>query len=295
MDNTFWFGSYNVPSTGWDNGVAVAFDNIPAGKITMIRSGLTFTQDLLGTLNYSWKTNDWSSANDTIVQVAAGGNDLNLRLRYDSYSPNPIADIKFNINLSRGLTTSTPASQNGFSYLDTSLLPDTFKVNSASIGTTGSMGYITLPVHLNSYGQFTIDANSISNTSKTLPIGDPAILTATTTVDFATQQPITIIAGNTALVKVKLPNGVVANGDLIVNLAYSAYNPLDFAALPASVTIPNGANEATVAIPSLLTATAGNFVEISLTATDSQFVSVAASKAKVTIKSPCYVIPVNPN
>jgi hypothetical protein len=296
----FRFGEYDKTGCAtdgpWDSGIAVNYDSIPAGQITTIRTGMTFTQDLLGTLNYSWKTNDWSSTNDTIVQVAAGGSDLNLRLRYDSYSPSNITNIVFNVDLPQALTTSAPASQTGFTYFDTTVLVNTFLLNSASIGTTGSIGYITLPVHLNSYGQFTIDANSISNASKTLPIGDPAILTANTQVDFATQRNIKVAAGNIALVKVKLPDGVVANGDLTVNLDYSAYDPLDFAAaLPASVTILDGTNEATVAIQSLSTATAGNFVEISLTATDSQFVSVAASKAKVTIKSPRYVIPVNPN
>lgn len=251
-----------------------------------------------GTLDYSWNANNWTDVSDTI-SATAGGNDVNLYLRYHSYSPNLIEKLGFQVDFPQGLTTvntqSSHYSQTGFTNFYATVLPNAFRVDSAGADVTPSEAFITIPVHVNSYGQYRIDANSISETSKTLPVGAPAVLTVTSEVDFAA--PVSsVTAGNTAPVKVKLPNGIVANGDLTVHLAYSTYNPLDFPAiLPAFVTIPNGANEALIYIPALPTASEGNFLEISLTGTDNPFVSVTGSKAKAVIKKPRYAIAINPD
>jgi hypothetical protein len=297
----FRWGLYNpacVSQGPWDSGVAVNYDSIPAGQITTIYTGMTFTTDLMGGLNYSWKYDDWSNANDTAVQVPAGGKDINLRLRYDSYSPAGILDLAFQVDLPQGLQTMGPGAYsytNEFNPFVAQVFPDSFRVSSAGIGPAGTKAYVTLPVHLNSYGQYWIDANSISHVSKTLPIADPAILTATTTVDFApVSDPVGIAPGASAIVKVKLPDGVVANGDLTVSLNYDF--PSGFPViLPASVTIPNGQNEGEFTVTALSTALDETILKINLTGTNSEYVTCNNTVIRFKIGRKRYIIPVNPN
>ncbi|MDR3219692.1 MAG: hypothetical protein LBU22_12095, partial [Dysgonamonadaceae bacterium] len=87
---------------------------------------------------------------------------------------------------------------------------------------------------------------------------------------------------------------VVANGDLVISLGYNPTSGFP-ATLPATVTIPNGQNEGEFTVQAFPTALDGTSLKITLTATDSQYVTCENTEIDLEIGRKRYAIPVNPS
>jgi hypothetical protein len=244
-NNYFNFGPYDIcdrigqfMGSDYNLGVAVAY-NITSGKVTTINTGMTFAADLTGELQYSWNST-FEDLNKTI-QLAAGGVDTDLYLRYSSNSESISTKLGFQVNLPKHIKQNDVSESLGFTSFSASISADSSSCSvRADIGAYPATGNIKIPVHVDTYGQYIIDANLISNTEKTMPLGVPAILDVTSTVSYQSTVNITISNGKSATYTVKLPDGVLANGDLHVFI--KPHNDTNFEPLPPYVTIPDGEN-----------------------------------------------------
>jgi hypothetical protein len=293
-ENRFSFGIYTFDcsnsSGAWDNALGVAYDNIPAGTTTTINTGLTFTDELYGELSYSWT--DDSQVNNTIAWVP-GGIDVDLSLMYQSKSIANLTGVKFQVDLPPGLTQNGVSNHtpNFEDFIATDQVGgQNYTVSNATVSDLNA-GLITVPVHVSSYGQYVIDGNAISNTRKTLPLGEPATLTVTTNVGFENTKEKKVLAGHDAAITLKLPAGVLAQGNLEVLIAPHT-NTDNFEALPASVTIPDGENSISFVVHAKDAAVDGEHVDVTLLSTSDTSVNVTPDKARVSIGK-TIVLPVN--
>jgi hypothetical protein len=273
--------SYNAtatctPGSDYCGGIAVRYNYIPTGEITTIRTGWIFAEELFGEIEYSW--NNWTNKDRTLT-ATAGGSAVNLLLRYTSYGTAAVTGLGFQVNLPSGIAINGSRTYSGFtSFASTGASGNVFRVTSANIGMSGSVGNISIPITTgNTYGQYVIDANSISNAVKTLPLGVPATLTVTSEVNYASTATVSTGKGQSAGFTVKLPDGVVANGALTVNLSYAG-TVAAFSTRPASVTIPSGQNSATFYVVAASSAADNSSMTITLSGTDHPAVTVGSGK-----------------
>jgi hypothetical protein len=146
------------------------------------------------------------------------------------------------------------------------------------------------------YGEFMIDANAISNTKKVIPIGAPATLKIYSTVDFASAAPVEVQPGNSAALTIKLPNGIVANDNLVISLKYDKYTASHFSSLPTTITLPKGKNSVILYIKPLAYMSEKTSIEVSILGTNhKQVIPGTASKITVNVDSSKKVFPVNPS
>ncbi|MDR0667765.1 MAG: hypothetical protein LBF90_03990, partial [Prevotellaceae bacterium] len=266
----FLFGPYNVPTcTGgsvWDNGLGIAYDNIPSGEVTTIWTGLTFTTDMDGELDYTW--------NGSKNYTANVGDSVNLELTYESYNSQAISGIGFHVAIP-GLEIKDVCTQTGFTagVFTGTIGSQFYEVSGAAINAYDS-AVMLVPVNILQCGQWVIDANSISAMARTLPLGSPATLTVPSKVSFAQEAyPSSICRGDSITYTIKLPDGVTSAASFSVNLAYAG-NTSAFAALPASVAFPAGTNSVSFTIRALPGAPANSLLTITLTGSDKPYISV---------------------
>jgi hypothetical protein len=284
--NECLFGDYAVDYQGgdpWWNGVGVLY-HIEAGSVTTINTGMTFSNDLFGELDYSWTG---GAQLDSTLTLAPGGNDLNLYLKYKSHSLNPVDGIAFQVDFPAGITLdgdALPSTATGFNEFHALEVPgsSTYKVYDATIGAHPAEGVMRVPVHVDSYGQYVVDGNSISSVKKTLPLGVPATLTVISTAGFDRADERKVASGDSVTLTVKLPDRVVTNGDLTINIA-PVTNPRFEA--PTSVIIPDGQNSVSFQVKAKNTAQNGESIILALTDTDHPFVWIdnALKEVKVTV------------
>ncbi|MFV0419703.1 MAG: T9SS type A sorting domain-containing protein [Dysgonomonas sp.] len=274
--NRFSFAAYNsfqCPSSGggdpWDNGIAGVYDNIPVNSKTTIRTGLTFTEDLDGELDYFW--------NGSKSLVANLGDNINLNLKYTSYNPNAITGVGFRVDLP-GLKVRAGGSYTGFSSGSFNYTAGNEYFQLTNGGIAGlAVGNIIVPVQITQCGQWSIDADATSNMLRALPLGAPAVLTVKSTVGLSSTTAVNICKGKNHTYTIKLPDGVTAAQDFDVNLTYTGATG-SFAALPTSVNIPANQNGATFTITSLATAADNATLNINLASANKEFITIGAAK-----------------
>ncbi|MDR2362550.1 MAG: gliding motility-associated C-terminal domain-containing protein [Prevotellaceae bacterium] len=266
--NTFLFGPYAVPSCSggstWDNGVGVAYDDIPAGETTTIRTGLTFTSDMDGELDYTW-----NGSKDMTANI---GDHVNLDLTYRSYNSLTITDIGFDVDL-RGLEIDAACTQSGF-------LTGTYActMGSSAYGVSGASIYaydsamMSVPVVIMQCGQWIIGADAISNMSRTLPLGAQATLTVVAPIHLA---PLSndLCQDDSLSFVIAFPPGVSSAFDFHVNLSYTG-DLTSFGTLPATVLFPADSNSIRVAVQSLPGAQNNAMLHITLAGADKVFVTL---------------------
>lgn len=267
-------------SSGIDNGVGVVFENLPSGELTTIYAGLTFTTALDGTLNYLWD----GVKNKTL----AVGQTANLELEYYCYSMTPLGNVGFKVNFPglnifgstcnmTGFTSGTGTCADGNSY---------YQLTNGVIN-NGVTGLIRVPIKVIQYGQWVVNAASISNTTQTLPTGTPATLTASTGVNISSVSTNNVCAGSSFTVTVKLDNTATTSQPITVGLDYtgSTATSADYVSLPSEVIIPVDANSATFTITTTNAAVNGHTFNIRLTETDKAFATIGATATTtVTVK-----------
>ena len=272
----FEFGPY---STGYDNGTGVGYDNIPAGQVTEIRTGLTFSSTLDGELDYFWNGQKNYTANV--------GDDVNLNLEYRSYSPTLLTNVGFRVDHTGLQITAPGCTSSGFTGGTSfcNIGNEFYSLSGAEIVAEGS-ATVLVPVHITRAGQWIIDGGSITNMTQTLPLGEPAVLTVATTVSLSQNAAAFICRGASQQFTVKFPDTVVANNDVTVNLSYTGATDA-LLSMPATVTIPAGQNSATFTVTASSTTSTDATVTIGLTETNQVFATVdTPSSVQLTVMAP---------
>ncbi|MDR1680404.1 MAG: gliding motility-associated C-terminal domain-containing protein [Prevotellaceae bacterium] len=266
--NTFLFGPYNgVPCASmgtWDNGVGVAYDNIPAGETTTIRTGLTFTTNMDGELDYTWNGNKNLTANI--------GDHVNLDLVYRSYNSQTINGIGFDVDL-RGLVIDASCTESGFisGAYACMMGSSMYGVSGAAIGPYDS-ATMSVPVLITQCGQWIIGADAIDNMSRTLPLGTPATLTVISSIGLL---PVSaeLCQDDSLSFSLAFPPGVSSAFDFHVNLSYTG-DLASFGILPASVLFPADSNRISINVQPLPGIQTNTVLNVSVTGTDKVFVTV---------------------
>ena len=268
--NVLKFGPYYTQYAVDDNGISVGYDAIPAGQITEIKTGVTFSATLDGELDYTWDNSKSKTANI--------GDNVNLKLNYVSYNSARLTNIGFRANFT-GLSTTGGCSVSGFSGGTSTCTSgnDYYQISGATVN-AGASASVNVPVKVTCAGQWVVDGNSITNTSQTLPIGTPATLTVATTVSLADNTAATIGKSEGKQFTVKFPGSITAAQDVTINLTYSG-NTGDFSSMPATVTIPAGQNSATFTVTASSSAVDGRKITITLSGTDKVFATVDNPKS----------------
>ncbi|MDR0865042.1 MAG: hypothetical protein LBO74_08935 [Candidatus Symbiothrix sp.] len=252
---------------------------------------VTVTDKLVGKLSYSWD-HSWPTPPDSIMEFIDGVKDVNLYLRYDNDNADAITGLKFQLNLPKGITVNDDSKHESFSSFATSATVGSVSYDVTADINANMIGKVTAPVRVSSYGQFVIDGGSFSNMVQTNPLSDPATLTVSTTVGYTTDFA-TVAKGKTIALTVKLPDGVVANGNLTINVDYTGDKDA-FVSLPDVVVIQDGKNSASLYLTAFDSATAGNQVTAKLYNPGNPFVTVSSNnEVTVTVKDPKYLLPVN--
>jgi hypothetical protein len=260
----FQFGPF---TGGNDNGTGVGYDNIPAGEITEIKTGLTFTAALEGELDYFWNNQKNYSA-----QI---GDIVNLNLNYMSYNNSYLDDVGFRVDFRDLQIHSTGCVSSGFEggISNCTAGNDFYQLSGATVFALENSD-VSVPVKITQAGQWVIDGSAITNTTQTLPLGTPATLTVPTSVSLTDTVPSRIYRGDSKTVTVIFPETVTAIEDVTIYLTYEG-DVSAFASLPASVTIPAGSNSATFIVTALPTSEGNSYIYITLSHTDKSFITVA--------------------
>jgi hypothetical protein len=216
-----------------------------------------------------------------------------LYLRYNNDNADAITGLEFQLDLPKAITYNGRYEQKNFSNFATSATAGSSSYDVTADINAKTTGLITVPVHVSSYGPFVIDGSAFSHTVQTNPLSDPATLTVSTTVSYKTLVDATVAQGQSVTLTVKLPDGVVANGDLSVEIKYAGHTDA-FSSLPTKVIIPDGLNSVSLVITALDTAPEGAYVIAILDNTNNVLAPVAnPQEVKVIIKAPKYLLPVN--
>ncbi|MDR2118895.1 MAG: hypothetical protein LBP25_05130 [Tannerellaceae bacterium] len=269
----FRFGPYAGPfssQVGGDDDVStgVGYDNIPAGQITTIRTGETFTTSIDGELDYTWNGSKDKS-------VALGDATVALNLTYKGYNLSQMSGIAFQVNLPVAFRAA--ASHTGFTSAihDWTAGSPCYTLSSATIPAQGN-ATITVPVTAGTTGKWTVGADSVTNTVHTIPMGEPANLTVNATVELSDNTATTVCANTEKTFTVKYP-GTATNGKAVtVNLNYTG-DTGDFSPLPPTVTIPAGENSESFKVKAAASPTGSGNMTITLNGTDDSYVTIGAN------------------
>jgi hypothetical protein len=228
-------GSQCRKTSVYNLGVAHSFSNIRGGRTTSFKSGLLFTDEVVGSLDYSWTGSMAVDAKDTVVNIAST---VNLNIDYTNYTNGDVKGMAFDIDLD-GLKVAGPCRH--------PMLGGNFNCTAGS-GTYGIRnGFhnswildITVPLKAEHSGVYTIDQGSVYNTKKTLPMGSKATLTVMSEANFNLSAAYPVVGG-TVPVRVELPAGTGELRDTRVFLKYVGDTAI-FSPRPDTLVIPAGAN-----------------------------------------------------
>jgi hypothetical protein len=273
QNNDFDYG------TKTDNGIGIAYENIPAGRISVIHTSMFLAANVTSRANLDWT---W---NDSKILTIAVGTPLNLKVNATNLGTTQINNVAYTVAMPSGLSIGSAVTHSGFTggTYTGSAGNTSCSVSGATLN-VNTTGTLTIPVSTEKYGHWTLAAAQFSGLTNTVsPAGiTPANLTVTSEVNYSSAAGATAIREGAANYTIKLPDGIVANGDLTVNLTNS--NTTDFTA-PASVVIPDGDNSATFSVTAKATATPGatNTTTISsLSGPNSAYVNIGAINAVTT-------------
>ena len=268
----FQFGHY---STGRDNGTGVGYDNIPAGKVTEIKTGLTFTSSLDGELDYFW-----NGAKNHIAHI---GETVHLNMNYLSYNNSSLNNVGFRVDFPGLQINASGCTSSVFTGGTTSCTvgANHYQLSGATVPGLGNAS-VSIPVNTMQAGQWVVDGGSITNTTQALPLGSPATLTISTTVSLVNTTAARINRGQSMQYVVKFPGTVTAAEDVTINLTYLGNTA--YFSLPSTVTIPAGSNSATFTVTALPTGEGNDMIRIMLNNTNKVFVTVEEpASAQLTI------------
>jgi len=261
----FQFGPYNSTSAP-DNGQGVGYDDVPAGEITEIKTGLTFSSSLDGELNFFW--------NEEQQYIANIGETVELDLHYSSFSKLTLYNVGFRVDFPGLHILETGCTTSGFNNgtVNCNAGDDFFQITEAEIFPLGKANF-SIPVKITQAGQWIIQASSISNMTQVFPLGAPTILTVPTTVNLTDGTDSRISKGETKTYTIRFPEEITAAQDVTIHLAY--FGDMDaFSNLPASVTIPAGENSVSFQITAPLTSESNSTIIITLSSTDQEFATI---------------------
>jgi len=266
----FGFGPY-AKATGVgntdDNSQGIGYDNIPAGEITKIKTGLTFTSSLDGELNYFW--------NEAKNHTAKIGDTVRLDLHYKSYSNMPLYNVGFQIDFEGLPINAKGCTSSGFTNGTSNCVAgnEFYQLSAAEVQPFDSVD-ISVPITITQAGQWIVDRGSIANITEAFPLGEAAVLTVPTTVSLTDSTPVRIDKGETKQYTIKFPDTATAAQNVTIYLSYYG-DKTSFSTLPASVTIPAGANSVSFSITALSGSASNASILITLSSTDKAFAPVA--------------------
>jgi hypothetical protein len=310
MTAVYYYANYTTPGVFnyeacTDNGMAVAYDNIPGAAVTTISTGLSFSKAFAGLnytysgLGYTFVNNADPSSPDRHITVAMG-EPASLRLTVNNHGTATINDVGFNLNMPTsppGLTINGTPSRTNLSTGSYNNGATYYQMYGGSI-TPAQSGVILASVSTANYGEWTIEQSNFSYLSKVALLDcDPTTLTVTTTVGYSSIAPVGVQAGASQTFTVKLPGELKADRNITVYLTYSG-NTVSFSTRPTSVTIPINENSGTFTVTAAPTAAPGQKVTITLSSTSYDPIRVGTDKAvTLTVEEPpkVYYIPVNPH
>jgi hypothetical protein len=275
-----------------DNGIAVAYSNIPAGASTTIQTGMFFTSTLAGELDYTWMNYN-TSVYEKHLTVPMN-TPVRFRMAVNNYNAKVLSDIGYRINMPSGLPINGTPTYTGFTSASQTNGTTYYQV-AGGVLPASTNGVVLAPVSTAAYGEWTVNESMISTMSNLLPMSgiQPAILTVTTEANFLSAAAVNVARGGSNTYTVKLPTEVTADRNITVNLAYSGTTAA-FSSRPASVTIPSGANSATFTVTASSTATNGQSMTITLASTSySPVIIGATNQATITAVVPILTQPSN--
>ncbi|MCL2098722.1 MAG: hypothetical protein FWH23_08215, partial [Bacteroidales bacterium] len=272
--NWFRFGT----GSPYDNNHGVAYDNIPAGEITEIRTGHTFIPTIDGELDYFW--------NGVKNHTANIGDNVTLDLNYLSYSAIALNNVGFRVDHTGLQIRSGGCSSSGFTGGATSCTvgSEFFQIAGATVA-AASTATVSIPVNIVRAGQWAVDGGSISEMTETLPFGESALLTVATTVALANNTPAYVGKGEAKQFVVQFPSTVTAANNVTVNLSYTGAIT-SFSTRPATVVIPAGQSSATFTVVGSPSGIDNSAMTITLSSTNLAFASIASpSTVQITLSS----------
>jgi hypothetical protein len=297
----------------WDAQHVVVGYYIPHGTTMTVQTGMIFTSELPVELDYTWRDNiaDTTAKHLTVPMYTPAS----LRMAVNNLNQQVINNIGFRVNMPSTPTTTpialpitggTPAVPTGFNPTPTPSGDATFyQIANATMPSAPSVqpyfstATALVPVSTAMYGEWTIDHTMIPDgyLSNIMPVTGqlPAILTVTTEVNYLSTDPATVAAGGSKTFTVKLPPGLTAHRDIVVNLTYTG-TPSAFSVKPATMTIYEGDNSGTFTVTAASTAQTGDAVTITLTGTDYGAVIIGANNVVIlSVEPQIHYIPVNPH
>jgi hypothetical protein len=297
-------GLFNYRTT-IDNGVAVAYDNLHGGSMYTISTGLIFSPghvtfpNTYAELDYTFVNNAYPSSPGKQINVAMN-EPASLRLAISNYGLATINNIGFRITMPTtplpGLTISGTPSRTNLSTGTYNNYTTYYQMGGGSIPPQEA-GVILASIPTNNYGQWTISSSSFGYLSSIAALDGttPAILTVATEVNYLSTDPVSVAAGDSKTFTVKLPDGINAYRNIVVNLKYTGTLPA-FSARPATMTIPQGSNSGTFTVTAASSAVVDDAITITLAYTDDGAVFIGANKVVIlTIEPKIHYIPVNPH
>jgi hypothetical protein len=284
-----------------DNGIAVAYDNIPGHALTTISTGLTFTSNIPAGLTYALQQgasfSTTPSQHITVPMDAIQATPVNLRLGAKNDHSEGITNVGFQVNIPTfptGLTiTGDQTSQDFTATHDHTTTSYTATGGTIAASTTAD---ILVPLSAAGYGEWIIDHSNFSNMSNIMPMGSaPDTITVTTTAGFSSTAAAGVPAGSSKEFTIKLPDGLTAHKDTKIYLTHSGATS-SFSSIPTYVTIPEGENSTPLTVIAQSTATNGDAVTITLDSTDYGAIIIDADNDEVTLTvANIHYIPVNPH
>ncbi|MDR1499570.1 MAG: hypothetical protein LBI58_01165 [Tannerellaceae bacterium] len=302
-ENQVGFGFFNYSASA-DNCVVVAYDNIPAGEVTTISTGLTFTTDLPAGLTYGIQQDDqFSTIPSKHKAVFMDKPSVYLHLILKNENTAPSLNVGFKVNMPNDpldppaldIITSDPILEN-LGSASTNHDATYYSATGVTMG-SGVTKDILIPLSTAKYGEWTINYQNMTGMSNLMPMGsEPATLTVQTYVQYAQDGAANIAASETKNYTITLPSEVMADRDITVNLSVTGQTS-SFLNLPSSVTIPKNSDHVILTVCALPGAADGDAVTITLIGTNYAPVITNPDHDEITltVAPKIYYIPVNPH
>jgi hypothetical protein len=258
-------GPYNL-------GVVHTYNDILGATVTNIQTGLLFTDDLAGGLDYTW-TNSFSPNSKHKQMLVSEVADLSIR--YYNYMNRDIQNMKFDVDLGE-LTIARSCSTDYMAGTIRCVVgANTYSLSNASLNST--YAGVTIPVRAPHSGVYTFEVSAFRNTSLALPAGSPAILTVNSEVNFPRTRLYPIL-GSEVAVRVELLAGTSEPQDTRVALKYSGNMTTLFNPRPDTVVIPAGQNYVEFMLRTPDSLDVDTRLDIEITGTDNPYIKTGAGR-----------------
>jgi hypothetical protein len=285
-----------------DNGLAVAYDNIPGAAVTSISTGMTFVPTLPAKVGYGFQQGSSFSTVPSQHLTVPMNTPASLRITASNDHSEAIDNVAFQVNMPTtptSLTISGTPTHTGFTTPPTVHTTDGstyYQVANVEIPALGA-STVMMPVSTAVYGEWTIDELNFSNMSYIMPIGgEQAILTVTTEVNCTPAGNFGISTGSPGKTfTVKLPGTETAVGNINIILTPVTSTPGSFSTIPTYVTIPSGSNSTTFTVIANPGAADNDNITITLSSDYAPVIIGSGNEVTLTVGPSIHYIPVNPH